>query len=846
MLAINQVVASSSFAFKLLFREFKRGELSIILFAMVLAVSAVFSLALFSEKLQAGLQQQSSNFLAADSVLTSSRNISEDWISQAKATELNTATQVRFSSMLFFQDEMQLASIRAIDQAYPLRGELLVTQVPWGKSEVAETRIQPGEIWLNSKLVTNLKLEKGDLVEIGDIQLKYTEILSSVPDANLNPFNSNSLALIHKADLAATNLVQPGGRFQFLLGLAGDKLKLSEYEDWLLPKLNRDVHKWTSLESGDNRILRNVRRAEKYFLLASLLGIILASVAIAVAASRYCQRHFDLVAILKTLGASKAQIQSVFIIQLAWLALVGIGIGLLIGYLGQQLVLGLLADYLPGELPNVGYRPWWLAISTGLLSLLLFSVYPLIKLFDIPPLRVLRRQLTGGDNKDWLNWIFSGSAIFVLMWLYSGNLKLSLALFVSAGAVTLVLLILSRSIIWSGRVAGAQAGSALKLAIAGLYRRAQANSVQLISFTIALQLLMIVLVLKNDLLTQWQDQIPEGTPNYFAVNIPNHQVDNFSQAFAQQGISLTDTYPVTRGRLIAVNDIPVRDQVSKEKKKKDSEVEQSAPRSFGRELNLTAYPSVPIDNEVVAGSWWQAEETKPQVSIESGVAERMELKLGDKLSFNIAGWEFSAEVTSIRSVKWENMKPNFFMIFNPPVFESLSPSYIASFYVDQNQKAELSQLMNQFQTTSLIDIDAIINQIREITSQASLAVEFILVLVVIAGGLVLIAQIQSSFHERKQELVILRTLGASSKVLRLSVAYEFICLGLIAGLFAALSNEIALYIIQTQVFNMQASFHWQYWLLGPVVGATVVGSLGLLTCWRLLTINTQALLRSLA
>ncbi|WP_185976629.1 ABC transporter permease [Catenovulum sediminis] len=836
----KQWIVSLRLAARLLKQELKRGELSIMLAALVLAVSSVFSLSMFSERLQAALQNQSAEFLAADSVLTSSREVPESWFIQAQSNGLKTSAQIRFSSMLFANNQMHLTSVRAVDQFYPLRGQIELTDTAWTGGQPTALSVKPGEIWLDSKLVSQLGVDFGDMVEVGLKQLKFTQLIASVPDADLNVFNAGALALMHIQDVAATQVIQPGSRIAYLLSVAGQEIE--PFESWLLPQLNKDVHRWRTINDDESRVMKAVKRAEQYFLLASLLGVVLAATAIAVAAARYCERHFDLVAIFKTLGGSSQQIHFIFSIQLILLAGFGIVVGLVLGYCAQLGILAALKEHLPNNVPQAGLRPWWLAVFTGVVSLALFSVYPLLKLFSIPPLRVLRRQMEGFSQKDWINWLISAIAVFCLMWVYSENFQLSLALLLSAGGITLFLLLIARSAIWGSRQAGANAGSAFKLALAGLYRRAQANSVQLISFTVAIQLLLVVLVLRNDLLAEWQNQLPEDTPNYFAVNINQQDLDKFKNAFNEKGILIEKTYPVTRGRLIAVNDVMVRDRVSKE----DEKPADDAPRAIGRELNLTAGAELPEENEIEQGNWWQPDAKDYQVSIESGLAERMNLQLHDVLRFNAGGIDFTATITSIRKVKWESMKPNFFMIFNPVVLENHAATHIASFYVENTAKPELAKLLAQFPSVTLIDVDAIINQIREIINQVSLAVEFILILVVAAGVLVLIAQVQASMAERKQELVILRTLGSPSSLLRNSVTLEFVILGAIAGILAAIANEIALYVLQTEVFKMDASFHPEYWLVGIFTGACVVGTLGTISCWHLTRINTQRLLRSLA
>lgn len=827
---------------RLLLQELKRGELTIILAAIILAVSSVFALSMFSERLRLALAERGAEFLAADVVLESSRPLQTEWLNQAKQLGLSYSEQTKFRTMLFGEDDMLLGYARAVSNQYPLRGDIQVADEPWGASSITQLRVKPGEVWLDSKFFQALDIKLGDTVGVGDVDLVVSNIVKELPDQGFS-FIAPPTILFNIADLPKANVLQAGSRAEYRVGFIGEKSAISEFESWLLPQLNYDVHDWVSMDTGDSPITNAINRAERYFLLASLLGIVLAATAIGVAAQRYSERHYDVVAILKTLGGTKQQIRAIFAMHLSMLTTVGVASGLALGYLGQLAVLEVIKDYLPETLPAAGVRPYWVSILTGLFCAGLFSVYPLLKLFAIPPLRVLRRQLEAYEGKDWLNYLLAGTAIFALMLLYSQSLQLSGALFVSGLLLVIVLLTVARLAIWSGRKAGTKAGSAFKLALAGLYRRAKANSVQLISFSIALKLLLIVLVIRNDLLLEWQESLEPGTPNHFLINVAEHEVEQLQTDFIQRDIAMTQLYPISRGRLVSVNGERVQDAVTKED---PDDADSDQRRSVGRELSFTTAMAIPKQNTIVEGDWWQSEQAVAQVSVESRIAERMKIKLGDVLTLNVGALEFEVPVTSIREVKWESMTPNFYMIFSPVVLDSFPATYIASFYVDESQKADLSRLMMQYPAASLIDVDAIIKDIREITEQVSLAVEFILVLVLFAGGLVLIAQVQASMDERKQELVVLRTLGAKASLLRGAVALEFVVLGAIAGLLASMATEVALLILQTQAFNMEPSFHWQYWLIGPVVGAVLVGALGLLSCAGLLRINTQQLVRSLS
>lgn len=835
-------------SWRLLRHELKRGELTIMAAAIVLSVTAVLSLSLFTERLQSGLLARSAEFLAADRVLSSRREIDSRWIEQAQEQGLLSANRVVFNSMAFANEQLALVDIKAVSDGYPLRGELRTADQPYADDQVAEGIPGEGEAWVAAALFQELSLRVGDKLEVGDSEFTVTRVLTYEPDVGFSVFTDSPNVLLHYDELEKTGLIQPGSRVRYNLLLAGAPRQLDDYYQWLAPQLNDDTHSWRSVEDGDSPLARSLQRAERFMLLASLLGVVLAATAVAVAAQRYCQRNYDVVAIFKTLGASRALIQRIFILHLLLLTFISIAVGLLLGWLIQAQVISLVAQQLGAELPAAGIKPYLLASATGLISAVMFTLYPLLRLISIPPLRVLNRELTGTDQLRWLHWLASAGTIYALLLIYSQQWLLSTALFASGAVGAVALLTVARVFIRASRQAGMQAGSSWRLAMAGLQRRAQANSVQMLSFSTAIMLLLLVLALRHELLADWQRQLPDDAPNYFIVNVASDDVEQLQQRFAQKDIVANDMYPVVPGRMTAVNGVPVRDEVNKEASGDEaSTAENNAEQreGFGRELSLTWRDDLPPNNDIVAGQWW-GDNPRPQVSVEREVAERMRLSLGDELEFNIGGNSFSVPITSIREVNWGSLQPNFFMIFNTAALEDFPATFISSFSLPKERQSELYELFKPFPQVSLIDLDAIMEQLREVIDQVSLAIAFVLVLVLIAGILVLLAQVQASMEERQQELVILRTLGAPAKLLSRAVTYEFLILGAISGLIATLAMELSLWILQTQVFEMGATLHWRFWLIGPVAGAMVVGLLGRLACTRLVRRNTAQLIRTLA
>jgi putative ABC transport system permease protein len=801
---------------------------------------------LFSERLQSALVERSAAFLAADSQLRSRAGFDDNWEQYANGMGLESARQVSTRSMVFGEQNMALVDLRAVSDAYPLKGDVKVLDTPFGQQQVATSLPTPGNVWIDSRLFQLLDVELGDSVYVGDETFTVERVLGEIPDAGFSVFNTDPIVLMPLQNLHAANVTGPGSRVLYKTYFVGEESTIKDYFDWLRPKLDDEIHGWRSLADDNSPIGESVARAEQYFLLASLLAIVLAAVSIAVAAQRYSQRHFDPVAIMKTLGATKSMIQKVYVLQITFIMVLGILLGLLVGFAIQQVVVLALAEAVDVSLSVWHWRPVLIATFTGALCAFMFSIYPLLQLFSVPPLRVLRRDIDSTLSARWLQFLAAGTAIFALMWAYSGDVKISAIMFVSGIVLVAGLILVTYGLIALGRKLGQGSMGPWQLAWARIRRRAMDNSVQLISFSVTIMLLLVVLVMRNDMIEQWRSQLPEGTPNYFVINITDDKKQTFIDHFSANNVELTQLYPVVRGRFVAINDEQVNTEFSKEEESSTREGRDG----LGREANLTWGLALQKDNKVTDGVWhaeWSAPASSEvihyPVSVEKELAGRLGLNMGDKLQFNVGSQIVNTEITSLREVNWQSMQPNFFFVLHPAAMEAFSPTYLTSFHLDTEQKPILTSLLQPFPAVTLFDVDARINQLRSIVDQVSMAVEFILVLVLAAGSLVLIAQVQASMDERQQELAILRTLGAKGSLIRQSVVFEFFIIGIVAGLMAAIANEFSLYMLQTQVFQMEPGLHLDYWGIASGAGAIVVSALGAISCWRLLSLNTTTLLR---
>jgi len=837
----------------LLKQQVKRGELTIFILAIALAVTSVFSLSGFGERLNQALILKGSNFLAADRVLSSAHPIDDEILDNASKFGVKNAQYLSFNSMVFAGDEMLLSYTKAVKGPYPLRGELKIsdkalTDTPL-KSQ-GDVKFGPppqGETWVSPRLLISLNTSIGENLDVGDVTLKISGVITHEPDGSTSIFNSSPTILINDLDVPATNIVQPGSRVFYNYLYSGSEDALAQFYEVIKPKLKTNQN-WQDIKGERSPLARSLTRANQFLLLSSLLGIILAATAISVTASRFSQNQLDTVALLKTLGTNDSTIRKIFLFQLTTLAFIGISLGLVVGYVLQEIAFGLVQHYLPQtlpkDLPSLGLKPLMIALSTGGICAALFSLTPMLRLFNVPVMRVIKRDMDSAPFALWKNGIVFGGAIFILLITYSQDIKLSLITLSIAGVIALTLSGLAWVIIRLARGKQFSAASPFKLAMASLYQRANQASMQIASIATAIMLMLIILLLRNELIDEWQSQIPQGTANHFLGNVTPDQVKPIDDLMKKYNVESSDLYPIIRGRVSKINDEVVGGYDSESNADKDRK--RSGRRGFGRELNITWRDAPPAENELNEGIWWNENDENLQVSIESGAAERLNLHIGDTLTTLIGAEEIVATITSIREVQWRSMRPNFMLIFNRPALGDMPSTYISSFYVAKDQHPLLKELLTTYPTVSLIKIDRLIKQLREIIEQVSLALSYIMFLVVCAAILVLLVQIQASYQQRHQDLVILRTLGASKTLLQRSIAIEFLISGALAGFIAALTTEFALWLIQTFVIEMTWKPHPMLWLIATLVGSIFVAIIGIRACKSLTKLPPNELIRNLS
>ena len=763
-------------------RDIRSGEMGLLLVALIVAVGTVTSISLFVDRLHQALLQESANFLAADRQISSSREIPDEFREQALARGLESADTLSFPSMVFAGDTNQLVSVKAVSGNYPLRGELIVADEPFARGYPTQDTPKSGEVWLDSRLFPALGVELGDLVEVGMAQLLVARVLVSEPDRGGSFFDLGPRLLMNLDNVPSTQVVQPGSRLSYRLLLRGEESALEDLKSELALKPN---YRWVSIRESSPRIGSALERAESFLLLGGLLGVLLAGIAVALSAHRYAARHYDHVGVLKTLGATPSQILVGFLSILLLIGSVAIAGGLAVGGLLHLIIVELLSSFIPVSLPAPGIRPFALGVATGLICALSFAMPAFIHLKEVSPMRVIRRDLGVPPASQWLSYGAAVAGSLLLLVWYSKSLWLTFWTVVGAVGVVLVFGTMAYGLLRSGRVVGMQARSGWRLALSGLQRRSRENTAQILIFGLAIMLLLVLVLLRTALVTEWRAQVPEQAANHFVMNIASEEVEAVQELIDRHATAGDFLYPMIRGRVVEVN--------GEDAKAYQDEVvsaEFDGGTRLMSERNLTWIAEQPKDNEIVAGRWWAADTGKTEVSLEQEYADNFKLKLGDELTFDIGGQSVVAEVTSIRTLEWESMSPNFFIILSPSALRDFPATYMTSFYLDRSEKVFLNTLLSNHPTITVIEIDALIEQVKSIIDRVTQAVELVLGLVLASGCLVLIASIQASKDARMAEHALVRTLGGTRRLIGGSLAAEFLVLGAFSGIVAVVGAEI--------------------------------------------------------
>lgn len=812
-------------AARLLARDWRAGELRVLITALLLAVGSVGTVGFFTDRVKSALVNQANLLLGADLLVSGDRPLPATLATAARERGLRTSDAIRFNSMVQSAASPTagavLSDVKAVDDRYPLRGAVMLVDPALPDGRAATGIPAPGSVWIDRRLADRLALAVGDRLAVGDASLVIGAIVQQDADLAGLSLVAGPKVLMNLADLPATNLLQPGNRATWRLMVATDDARaLDDYRSWLGTALTAG-QRMESVRDLRPEVRQTLERSEKYLGLTALVAVLLAAVAVALASSRYLRRHLDAAAMFRCFGTSVGRTLALFVLQFALLGVIASAAGLVIALVGQALLAWLLGALFAGALPLPGAWPGVTAFATGIALLFGFALPPLVALARVEPLRVLRRDLPRPRAGGVLAYVAGALTVAALIAWQAGEVQAGVIMLGGVGG----LIVASAAIAWLLLAALKrlpQRGVTWRFGLANLRRRALASSLQIGALALGLMALLLLTVVRGDLMRNWRASLPPDAPNQFLVNVLPDQVEAArAQLTASVGIDPAFK-PMVRGRLVAIDGTPLDTA---------KYADTRARRLAEREFNLSWNDVLPAGNRVVKGAFWSADARGPAagVSLEDGIAEALGVKVGDTLTFDIAGSRVTAPVTSLRKVDWDSFRVNFFALFAPGALDDMPATYITAFRAPPGQSGWLAGLVQRFPNILAIDVGEIVRQVQGIVEQVARAVEFVFLFTLAGGLLVLQAAIAATQDERRRDAAVLRTLGASRRQLQAAQVAEFLLLGSLAGLVAAGGATAIGWALAERVFSIRYTpdpLIWLYGIAGGAIAVTLAGWLG--------------------
>lgn len=828
-------------AWRQLRRDLRAGEVRILLAALVLAVLAVTAVGFVTDRAERALAIEANRLLGGDAVVRSSRPIEGPLLRAASAPGLRHAETRELQTMIRVGEgdeaRLQLGELRALGPGYPLRGVVRIVDAS-GTERDARRVPEPGTAWLSRAGADTLGARIGDTLGIGESTLRLDALVTQEPDAALDYFDVAPKVLINLSDLPATGLVQEGSRIGHRLAIAGDADAVERFVRTARTALGRGQRLETIGEARPE--LRSaLERAGDFLGLAALVSVVLAAVAVAMAARRHSERHRAGAAVMRCLGASQATLVGVHVGELLLLGFAASIGGVVLAFGIQWIVGDWLAGTLRMSIPAAGWRPALEGLGVGLTVLLAFGAPPVLALRRVPALRVLRRDLDPTEPAAWLVAVLGLAGLAMLLWWKAGSPTLALAMLGGIAATLGVLAALGWALVAVVRRVRARLRGSLRYGLANVSRRAGTSVAQIAALGLGLMVLLLLTFVRTDLLDRWQLSLAANAPNRFVINVQPDQIAGVRAFATGRGLDAPELFPMIRARLVSHNGRPVSGATYDGK-------EPRARRMAERDFNLSVASTLRADNEVTAGRFWPATgRVAPQLSVEERFAETLGWKVGDRVGFDIAGQTFEAPVTSLRSVEWESFRPNFFVIASPGALDGYAASYITAVSVPPAQTRFTADLVARFPNLTVIDLDAILEQVRSTGDQVSTVVEVVFWFAFASGLLVLMAAVTASQDERLLEGGVMRVLGANRRQLRLAQASEFLVIGLISGLTAAIAASALAGIVATRVFDLPWEADWRLAAAGGGAGMLAALAAGMFATRRVLDAPPSVTLRAL-
>jgi len=821
-------------AWRWFLRDWRGGELGLLVAALALAAAAVATVDFFADRVERALTGSAADLLAADAAIEWSESPPAQWEEEARARGLRAARTLSFPSVVLHGEATQLVQIKALGDGYPLRGRLRSAPGPAALDASENGALVAGEAWGEARLFAQLAAGPGEVIEVGELKLPLTRVVTEEPDRGGDLFQFAPRVLMHLDDVPRTGLVGPASRVSHRLLLAGAPDDLAHFAEWLKPRLPKGAE-WLDVTRARPELTAALERGTRFLALAAATVVILAGAAAMLAARRYVDRQTDAAAVLRCLGMSSRGLLALFVTRLLAVAATATLLGGLLGLVAQAALGALVGRWFTAALPPPSLGPLLNAAATTLLVLAATVLPPLFRLRRTPPARVLRHDLGPPPGSEWLAIGLAVAVLGLFLTWRMGDLQLGIRALAGVVATIGVLAIAVRALIRLLDPIRLHGHNAWRQGIAAVARHPTLALVQTVGFGLGIMALLLLSVVRGDLMAAWRDKLPADAPNHFLINIQPTEHEVLAAFLGERGVRHAGVLPMIRGRLVAINERPVDP---------GSYGSARAQRLASREFNLSFASELQADNRIVAGRWWSARTGAEGFSVETGIAEALGIALGDRLTFQVSGQRVEGTVESLREVQWDSFNANFFVIGTPALLGGQPATYITSFHLPPDRLPLLAELARRFPSVTVIDVGGVLSQVRAMIERAALALEYVFAFTLVAGVIVLLAAVQASREVRAREIAVLRTLGASRRYLYAGLAVEFGLIGLIAGTVAAAGALATGWLVSEAVFNLPWTLNGWLLPLGAALGALGVGAAGILAVRRLVDVPPVIVLRS--
>jgi putative ABC transport system permease protein len=827
----------------MLLRDWRAGELRVLAMALVVAVASITSVAFFADRVGSALVRDAHQLLGADLVLVSDHPWQRGMAEEIARRGLERAESTTFISMAMAGDgkdaaeqRAQLTGVKAVSDNYPLRGRLRIAAAVNAVDGPAPAGPARGTVWIEERLVSSLAAPVGSKIRLGKATLEVAAVLTLEPERGANFFNIAPRLFMNLADLPATGLVQTGSRISYYLYAAGPAEGVAALDRWARGALERG-QRVDNLESGRPEVRVAIDRAQRFLGLTALLAAILAGVAIALGTRRFVERHLDSCAVMRCLGVTQGRLLSLFGLEFFLLGVFSCALGVVLGFAAQYFIAEILGGLLRADLPAPSALPAAQGFLVGLVLLLGFSLPPLVQLKNVPAVRVIRRESGPAKSGTVVTYIAGLAALSGLLIWQAGDIRLGVTVVGGFGVAVALFAVIAWAglrLIASGPVARRVGSSsvALRYGLANLRRHARGNAIQVASLALGLTAVLLLTFTRNDLVDAWRRSAPPDAPNRFLLGVQPDQLAEVKAFFAERKIAPPDLNPMVRGRLTAVNGKKVSE---------DDFSEERARRLVEREFNLSYFNQPPAHNTLVAGKWFAAD--AKEVSVEEGIAKTLGWKMGDELTFTVGGESFSARISSMRKLRWDSMKVNFFVIGPPALVGRFPSSYISAFRLEPGAEPLMNELTVRFPNLTIVDVGAALRQAQGIVDQVINAVQVVFMFALAAGLLVLYSALVATEDERRREAAVMRVYGASRAQVTGSQRVEFLAMGLLAGVLATAGAAAIGQLLARRVFELDLPPSADLWIAGPLAGVLLLSLNAWLSARKVLSDSPALTLR---